>query len=96
MSYYSAFKICKLEAATYVVYNIFDVIPKHQFFLDDPNIAVAKALDGDMAFYLLVNGTKWKFTGGQNSTYNYGIDNTKVVYTSYNYLDSFPTTYYLY
>jgi hypothetical protein len=95
MSYYAAFKICKLEAATYIVYNIFDVLPRHEKTLDDPNILVARALDGDFASYLLVNGTKWRFTGGSNSTYNYGIDDSKIIYANYTYLNTLPTTYYL-
>ncbi len=96
MSYYSASKICTITSATYIDYKIFSAIPKHQIFLDDPNIAVANALDGDKECYLLVNGNKWKFAGGRNSTYNYGIDDTKIIYASYSYLDTFPTTYYLY
>lgn len=96
MSYYSAFKISNLESATYIVPNIFDVLPRHEKKIDDPNVSVARATDGDFATYLLVNGTKWRFNGGANSTYNYGIDTGKIIYANYTYLDAFPTTYYLY
>ena len=96
MSYFSAFKIGNLEAATYIVPNIFEVLPRHERKIDDPNVAVAKATDGDFATYLLVNGTKWRFNGGANSTYNYGIDTAKILYANYTYLDNFPTAYYLY
>jgi hypothetical protein len=74
MSYFSAVKICNIESATYIAGNIFEVLPRHPNPIDDPDIAVARATDGDNAYYLLTNGTKWKFTGGANSTYNYGID----------------------
>ena len=71
--------------------------PTFNFIISDPaHAAVACLMNGtqpSMQYYLLINGTKMPFAAGPNQTYSFGIDMSKVVYASQNYLDAFETSY---
>ncbi len=94
-----AYKLCNMQTPTYILPGIFRQIQQHPSYLNDFGSSVAKATDGDQGLYLLVNDTKWKFRDGNrsitNATYDYGIDETKIIYTTYSYLNTYRTTYYL-
>jgi hypothetical protein len=101
ISYGSTHKICNQLVPTYILPGVYSQIRQHPLYLNDPNIVVAVATDGEKGIYLLVNNTKWKFKNYpfpptlRNATYDYGIDETQVIYTTYAFLDNYPTTYIL-
>lgn len=93
MNDFPAEQICHVETATFVVPEIFNAIPKNAISFVNSNLTVVRATDGDQSCYLLANRSKFRFMSCENSTYNYGIDQTKIIDVTTSYLSNFETSF---
>lgn len=67
-------RLTSILKAQFIVRTLWDVIPKHELLINDPNLMVAFAEDTkEFPVYLIINGTKMPLLGGFNQTNNFGI-----------------------
>lgn len=86
-------RICIEGSETVLDYFLYDTIPRSSVGIQS-DVVVAQ-VEGEVppAYYLITNNTKWVMNNITRS-YHYGIDPLKVVTTSKDFIDLFPTTFY--
>jgi hypothetical protein len=86
-------RICLEGSETVLDYFLYDTIPRSSVAIE-ADVVVAQ-VEGEVppAYYLITNNTKWVMNNISRS-YHYGIDPLKVVTTTKDFIDLFPTTFY--
>jgi len=96
VDYQTAQKFLVGTSSQFIESHLWHNIPRHPFTITDPNAMVIYVEDEKTSYqyYIVINGTKLPFVGGNNQTRTFGINQDQIAHTTKAYADTIPTSQY--